>query len=68
MVAGLRSLIEQGHVDAQELVVAFITGAGLKTQEAVAPRLLSPLSVQPTISSFEDALSERAGALPATRK
>jgi len=67
-VAGLRRLIEQGHVDAQELVVAFITGAGLKTQEAVAPRLQPALAVQPTITSFEDALSERAGALPAARK
>ena len=41
---------------------------GLKTQEAVAPRLQPALAVQPTIASFEEALSERTGALPATRK
>ena len=68
VVAGLRRLVQQGHVDPEELVVAFITGAGLKTQEAVAPRLQPALAVQPTIASFEEALSERTGALPATRK
>ncbi|MCH7835565.1 MAG: threonine synthase [Chloroflexi bacterium] len=68
VVAGLKRLIERGHVDARELVVAFITGAGLKTQEAVAPRLKPALDVQPNIASFENAFSERAGALPATRK
>jgi threonine synthase len=68
VVAGLRRLVQEGHVDPEELVVAFITGAGLKTQEAVAPRLQPALAVQPTITSFEEALSERTGALPATRK
>ncbi|MBI2912728.1 MAG: threonine synthase, partial [Chloroflexi bacterium] len=46
----------------------FVTGAGLKTQEAVAQRLPPPLSVQPTMGSFEEALSERMGALPASRR
>ena len=68
VVAGLRRLVQEGHVDPRELVVAFITGAGLKTQEAVAPWLQPALAVQPTIASFEEALSERTGALPATRK
>jgi threonine synthase len=68
VVSGLRRLAQEGRVDPQELVVAFITGAGLKTQEAVAPRLQPALAVQPTIASFEEALSERTGALPATRK
>ena len=68
VVAGLRRLVQEGRVDPEELVVAFITGAGLKTQEAVAPWLQPALAVQPTIASFEEALSERTGALPATRK
>jgi len=68
VVAGLRRMVQEGRVDPGELVVAFITGAGLKTQEAVAPALQPALAVQPTIASFEEALSERAGALPATRK
>jgi threonine synthase len=67
VVAGLKRLAEEGKIDPSELVVAFITGAGLKTQEAVAPSLEPSLSVQPTITSFEEALSERTGALPATK-
>ncbi|MEE8346049.1 MAG: threonine synthase [Dehalococcoidia bacterium] len=68
VIAGLKRLVEQGRIDRQELVVAFITGAGLKTQEAVAPRLQPRLDIQSSITSFEEALSERTGALPATRK
>jgi threonine synthase len=68
VVAALKRLVEQGRLGSQELVVAFITGAGLKTQEAVASRLRPSLAVQPSIGSFEEALSERAGALPAARK
>ncbi|MCH7522228.1 MAG: threonine synthase [Chloroflexi bacterium] len=68
VIAGLRRLVEQGLIDPEELVVAFITGAGLKTQEAVAPRLKPALAVQPNMASFENAFSEQAGALPAARK
>ena len=68
VIAGLRRLVDQGLIDREELVVAFITGAGLKTQEAVAPRLKPALAVQPNIASFENAFSEQAGALPAARK
>jgi threonine synthase len=68
VIAALKRLVEKGRLGSQELVVAFITGAGLKTQEAVAPRLRPALAIQPSIGSFEEALSERAGTLPATRK
>jgi threonine synthase len=64
VIAGLRRLVEQGKVDPDEVVVAFITGAGLKTQEAVAPALRPALAVSPTIESFEEALIARDGALP----
>lgn len=67
VVAGLRRLTQQGGVDPDEVVVAFITGAGLKTQEAVLERLAPSLHVRPTMESFEEAFSERTGALPATR-
>ena len=68
VIAGLRRLVEQGLIDSEELVVAFITGAGLKTQEAVAPRLKPALAVKPNIASFENAFNEQASALPAARK
>jgi threonine synthase len=68
VIAGLRRLAREGRLDPEEVVVAFITGAGLKTQEAVVERLRPPLSVRPTLASFEEALAHRLGALPASRQ
>ncbi len=59
VVSGLKRLTESGRVGRDEVVVAFITGAGLKTQEAVMEALRPPLHVEPTIASFEQALGER---------
>ena len=67
VVAGLRRLVQRGRIDPEEVVVIFITGAGLKTREAVAPHLEPPLTVKPTMASFEQALTERVGALPTSR-
>jgi threonine synthase len=58
-VAALKRLVEDGVVRSDELTVAFITGAGLKTQEAVVNRVISPLHIAPTIESFEQRLAER---------
>ena len=58
VVSGLKRLVESGSVEPDELVVAFITGAGLKTQEAVADVLKPPLHAQPNIASFEEALAQ----------
>jgi threonine synthase len=68
VISGLKRLAESGRVGRDEVVVAFITGAGLKTQEAVAEALTPPLRVEPTIASFERALGERdaAGRQPAS--
>jgi threonine synthase len=63
VIAGLRRLVEAGTVGRDDVVVAFITGAGLKTQEAVASRLAQPLHIEPTIASFERAKGERQEAL-----
>jgi threonine synthase len=68
VIAALKRLAEQGRLEPEEVVVAFITGAGLKTQEAVLPRLAPSLVVKPSIASFEEALQQRLGALPAARK
>ena len=61
VISGLKRLVEAGRVGRDELVVAFITGAGLKTQEAVTGALTPPLSIEPTIASFEEAMGERGG-------
>ena len=58
VVSGLKRLVESGSVGRDEVVVAFITGAGLKTQEAVADVLKPPLHAQPNIASFEEALAQ----------
>jgi threonine synthase len=62
VVAGLKKLAESGRVGKDEVTVAFITGAGLKTQEAVIDTLEPPLHVDPTIASFEEAFGERREA------
>jgi threonine synthase len=67
VIAALRRLAQEGSLDADELVVAFITGAGLKTQEAVLSSLAPSLVVRPTMASFEEALKGRLGALPTAR-
>ena len=59
VVSGLKRLAESGRVNRDEVVVAFITGAGLKTQEAVTEALEPPLHIDPNIASFEQALGER---------
>ena len=58
-VAGLRRLVEMGAIKPNEPTVAYVTGNGLKTQEVVAD-VVNPLYIQPTLSSFEEALSARA--------
>ncbi|MBI2872818.1 MAG: threonine synthase [Chloroflexi bacterium] len=59
VIMGLKRLVEQGRIKPDEPTVAFITGNGLKTQEAVES-VVKPLRIQPTISSFEEALGQRA--------
>ncbi len=54
-VASLRQLAAQGRIDPDELTVAFITGAGFKTAEAVADHLEPALEIEPTMESFEAA-------------
>ena len=46
------------HSRSDGRVVAYITGNGLKTQEAVEG-VVNPLKVRPTLSSFEEALQDR---------
>ncbi|MFN8617172.1 MAG: threonine synthase [Dehalococcoidia bacterium] len=54
-IASLRQLAAQGRIHPDELTVAFITGAGFKTAEAVADHLEPALEIDPTMESFEAA-------------
>jgi threonine synthase len=53
-VAVLKKLVEQGVIRKGDLTVAYITGNGLKTQEAVLQAVGSPVRIQPSLTSFED--------------
>ena len=56
VIAGLRHLVNSGRIKSEEVTVAYITGNGLKTQEAVSG-IVQPVNIQPTMESFEEAMS-----------
>jgi threonine synthase len=58
VIAGLKKLVESGVIKRDELTVAFITGSGLKTHEAVADTV-KPFVIQPTMESFEEVFGAR---------
>ena len=62
VVAGLKKLALEGKVAPDEVTVAYITGSGLKTQEAIEDALQIPLHIEPTMAAFERALGERETA------
>ena len=49
----LRKLVKQGTIRKGDLTVAYITGNGLKTQEAVVDAVGRPVRIQPSLVSFE---------------
>ncbi|ERN39943.1 threonine synthase [Rubidibacter lacunae KORDI 51-2] len=61
-IAVLQKLVEQGKIDPDETTVVYITGNGLKTQEAVQGYIGEPLTIEPKLDSFERAL-ERSRTL-----
>jgi threonine synthase len=61
-VAVLKKLVEAGKIDPDETTVVYITGNGLKTQEAIQGYIGEPLTIEPSLDSFERAL-ERAQTL-----
>jgi threonine synthase len=65
VIASLKKLVEQGTIGRDELTVAYITGAGLKTQEAVTDHVIEALHVSPNVDSFESRLGERVAAAAA---
>lgn len=61
-IAVLKKLVEAGKIDPDETTVVYITGNGLKTQEAVQGYIGEPLTIEPKLDSFERAL-ERSRTL-----
>ena len=61
-VAVLKKLVEAGKIDPDETTVVYITGNGLKTQEAIQGYIGEPLTIDAKLDSFERAL-ERSRTL-----
>jgi threonine synthase len=61
-VAVLKKQVEAGKIDPEETTVVYITGNGLKTQEAVQGYIGEPLTIEAKLDSFERAL-ERSRTL-----
>ncbi|TAN38000.1 MAG: threonine synthase [Candidatus Methanoperedens sp.] len=52
-VAGLKKLIESGHIKRDERVVIYVTGNGLKAQDTLLKSLQRPPVIKPLLSEFE---------------
>ena len=49
----LRKLVKSGHIKKQDVTVAYITGNGLKTQEAVLDAVGRPVRIAPSLTNFQ---------------
>ena len=56
VISGLRKIARAGIIDPDEVVVAFITGNGLKTQEAVE-KVVDPVHTEADYEAFQTALA-----------
>lgn len=57
VVSSLKNLVKEKRIKKSESVIAFITGNGLKTQEAVES-VVNPIEISPTFSEFEKIYSK----------
>lgn len=55
VIASLKKLAASGAIKKNELTVAYITGAGPRTQDTVSD-VVKPYTVQPNVESFEEVL------------
>ncbi len=53
-IGTLKKLAESGTFGKDEVIVAYITGNGLKTQEAVQEHVGKPVTISASLSAFED--------------
>ena len=58
-IATLKKLVEAGKIGPDEVTVAYITGIGLKTMEALTGKVGEPMQIDPTLASFEAALGRK---------
>jgi threonine synthase len=65
-IATLAKLAAAGTIKHDERVVAFVTGNGLKTLDAVAPACRPTATIRPTLDAFNDTLQSLPGFAPST--
>jgi threonine synthase len=53
-IATLRKLAQEGVVRSDERVVAYVTGLGLKTIEAVTPHVSTTATIKPSLDAFQE--------------
>jgi threonine synthase len=58
-IATLKRLVEDGVIRRDECTVAYVTGNGLKTQEAVVDKVNPPIAISASLAAFERAWGER---------
>jgi len=58
-IATLKKLVEAGRIGRDETTVAYITGIGLKTQEAISDHVGKPIQIRPNLASFEEAFGRK---------
>ncbi len=57
-VAAAKKLIETGRIPRDEPIVVCVTGNGLKTPDVLNERLAADVTIRPSLSAFDQALSE----------
>ncbi len=58
-IAGLKDLVESGHIQPDERVVVYVTGNGLKAQDTLLKSLQRPPVIKPMLSEFEHLLAPK---------
>jgi threonine synthase len=59
----LKKLVESGRIASDEVIVAYITGIGLKTVEAVENALDGLQVIKPSVADFNDKILRRNPSL-----
>ena len=65
-IAVLKKLVEQGKIDPAETTVAYITGNGLKTTEALAGAIGEPYLIDAELESFRSAWAQARPQQPSS--
>ena len=59
VISSLKKLVKMGHIGKDEVTVAFITGNGLKTMEAMG-NFVNPIKTPPDYEAFQESLSTQS--------